>query len=73
MLELTVADIDQDITDFEKRIEKAKDRLRALPSGWLPYAQHRKREKLRQDLQAEIEHVKRLIGYAREALNEMEV
>lgn len=69
MITLTDADIRKDIRGFEQRIQAARDKLAELPVGYLPYQKNKKREKQRRDLQAEIEHVQNLIGYAREALN----
>jgi len=68
MLILTDEDILVDIRGFERRIQAAHDKLAALPEGYLPYREHKKREKLRRELQAEIKHVLGLISYARETL-----
>ena len=65
---LTDEDIKQDIAGFEARIQEAQDKLDMIPNGYLPYNEHRKREAARQAYADEIAHVKRLIGYAREAL-----
>lgn len=68
MLILTDEEILKDIAGFEQRIKSASDKLAALPAGQLSYQEHRKREAARQVYADEIEHVQRLIGYAREAL-----
>ena len=44
MFELTEADVLQDIEEFESRIAAAKKKLAALPKGYLPYQEHKKRE-----------------------------
>jgi len=46
----------------------ARKKLVELPKGYLPYQRHKKREQQRRDSQAEIDHVRRLIGYAREGI-----
>jgi predicted nucleic acid-binding Zn-ribbon protein len=68
-IELTAKDIQRDIEGFQNRIQAAREKLAELSAGYLPYQKHKKREKQRRDLQAEIEHVQKLRGYAREALN----
>lgn len=69
MLILTDEDIREDIRAFEARIAAARDKLAALPEGFLPLQEHKKREQTRQIYEDEIKHVKRLIGYAMEALH----
>ena len=61
---LTVEQIEKDISRFNSRIEKAKAKLTRLPTGRLPFKDHKKRQKVRRDCQAEIEHCKGLIRYA---------
>jgi len=68
-MNLTVEQIEKDITEFQNRIAKAKTDLAALPEGYLPFKQHKRREKQRRDLKSEIEHVNILIGYAREGIS----
>ena len=65
---LTLQEIKEDIAEYEDRIHLAKLNLANLPEGRLPFKEHKKREGQRRDLQAEIEHVKQLIGYAREGI-----
>jgi hypothetical protein len=67
MLILTDEDILQDIENFKKRIQDARGKLDMLPTGHLPYPEHKKREKQRRDLLAEIKHVQKMRGYAEEA------
>ena len=67
-MDITVADIEQDIKNFKDRISATKNKLEMLPVGFLPYPQHKKREKQRRDLKAEINHVQGLIAIAQEAL-----
>ena len=67
---LTDQEILEDIEDFKDRISDARQKLADLPEGYLPYSEHRKREKKRQDLQDDIEHIEKLISIARETLEE---
>ena len=66
-MSLSISDIDADIQEFEARISSARDKLDMLPTGHLPYPDHKKREKQRRDLLAEIKHVQKMRGYAEEA------
>lgn len=68
MQQITIKDIKEDIAAFEARISAAQTKLDMLPDGFLPISEHKRREKQRKDLLDEIDHVKRLLGYAREAL-----
>jgi hypothetical protein len=70
MLLLKDDDIREDIRGFEKRIQDAKDKLSELPvtAGTLQARQNLKEK--RRILTSEIEHVKRLIGIAEEALTD---
>ncbi len=70
---LTVADIQNDIAEYQARISVAKSKLDMLPAGYLSYAQYKKREKQRREFEGEIEHVKNLIKYAQGALNERKI
>ena len=67
-MDLTISDIQNDIAGFQVRIQKAKAQLAGLPTGRLPYQDHKRREKVRRDLQAEVKHVQGLIGYAHEGI-----
>ena len=73
MLLLTDEDIQEDIRGFERRIQEARDKFSELPTGHLAYPQHKKREKQRRDLQAEIKHVQGLILIAKEALTDQDL
>ena len=68
IMNLTVSDIEQDIIEFEQRIEAARQQLAGLPEGHLSYPVHKKREKQRRDLQAEVRHYKQLVSYALEGV-----
>ncbi|NQT70088.1 MAG: hypothetical protein HQ552_10955 [Desulfobacteraceae bacterium] len=65
---LTTEEIKQDIEGFQARIDAARKKLAMLPGGRLAYPEHKKREMHRRQLESEIEHVHKLIGYATEAL-----
>jgi hypothetical protein len=67
---LTDREIREDIHNFEKRISTAREKLAMLPGGQLPFPEHKKREKQRREMQADIQHVQKLIGYAAEAFGE---
>jgi hypothetical protein len=67
---LTDAEIKQDILEFKDRISAARQKLADLPAGYLPYPEHKKREKIRRDLEGDIRHVQKMISIAQEALNE---
>jgi len=68
IMNLTVEQIEKDIVGFQSRIAKAKNELAGLPEGYLQFKQHKRREKQRRDLQAEVTHVNILIGYAQEGI-----
>ena len=65
---LTEQEILDDIEDFKDRISAARQKLENLPEGYLSYSKHRKREKVRRDLQDNIDHIQKLIKIAEEAL-----
>jgi hypothetical protein len=45
-------------TDYQHPWISSADRQGQLPAGYLPYQEHKKREKIRREWQAEIQHVK---------------
>lgn len=71
-LELTQADIAADIEQFRVRIDTARSKLDQLPTRYLPYQEYKRREKQKHDLQAEIEHVQKLICIAKEGIEACE-
>lgn len=66
-MDLTIADIKEDIAVYQEQIEKAEAELEALFLENLSY-DYKKREKLKRDLQAEISHIQKLIKYAHEGI-----
>jgi len=68
IMNLTVEQIEKDIAGFRDRIQTAKAELDALPTGRLPFKEHKKRERISRECKAEIKHVRQLIGYAREGI-----
>jgi len=68
-MNLTVEQIETDIAGFQGRIAKVQAELAALPTGRLPYQQHRKREKIRRACEAEVKHCLQLIKYACEGIS----
>jgi len=67
-MNLTISDIEKDISEFRDRIQTAQNELAALPTGRLPFKEYKKREKIRRDCKAEIKHVRQLIVYACEGI-----
>lgn len=65
---ITDAELKQDLEGFYDRLEATRDKLAALPTEYLPYPQHKRREQKRRVYEDEIAHVKRLIAIAEEAL-----
>ena len=70
MLILTDQEIKEDIEEFQFRISIARQKIIDLPAGHIPVADHKKREKIRRDLQDDIRHIEKMISIALEALNE---
>ena len=70
IMKLTASSIEEDIRVFEQRIKVAEDKLAELPSGYLPYSEHKKREHQRRVYQDEIRHVENILTYARQARQE---
>jgi hypothetical protein len=70
-LNLTLENILKDIEGFKDRIYKAQQKLSALPKNVTGYRERKKIRFKRKTLEQEIEHVKRLILIARDALEEM--
>jgi hypothetical protein len=70
-IELTNEMILDDIAEFQNRIKSAREILAELPTGYLTYPENKNREKQRRDLEAEIRHVQKMMGYAQEALEEV--
>ena len=68
MINLTTEMIARDIEKFNERIQIAKDQLARLPVGYLEFKKHKRREKQRRDLRADISHIETLKKYARKAL-----
>lgn len=67
-MEITTEDILKDIEGFQSRVSIAREKLAMLPTGFLPYPEHKRREKQKRKLQAEVVHVGKLISIARENL-----
>jgi len=67
-MNLTIENIQRDIVAFQSRIAKAKAEIDELPSGRLPFKEHKKRERIRREGKAEIKHVRQLIRYAKEGI-----
>jgi predicted nucleic acid-binding Zn-ribbon protein len=71
MLVLTDEDIQEDIRGFEQRIQDARGKLSELPETDGTWQAGKKLADKRRVLESEIEHVKRLIGIAEEALTDV--
>ena len=65
---LTRTDIENDIEGFKIRIEQAKAKLATLPESAPTWAGQKKLRQQERELLSEIQHVERLIEYAKEAL-----
>ena len=65
---LTIEAIEKDLDGYLARITATRRKLQLLPAGHLPFQEHKKREKVRRDLVAEIHHVKTLIKIATDGL-----
>ena len=57
-MDLIISDIEKDIAGYQERIAKARKQIDRLPTGRLPYQGHKRREKVKRESQAEIEHKK---------------
>ena len=71
-IELTANEIRDDINYYQARLDRVQDRLNALPARGSSWQERKKAMTERQRLEAEIRHVRQLIEYATEALNEFE-
>ena len=67
-MDLTIREIKEDIEGFKDQIRLAKAKLAALPVGYLPYQENKKRVLQRRELQDDISHIETLIRYAREGI-----
>jgi len=67
-MDLSISDIKDDISEYQERIQTTRQKLIGLPEGYLPYPEHKKREKQRRELQADIKHLQQLMGYANEGV-----
>jgi len=67
-MNLTVEQIETDIAGFRARIQTAQAKFAALPKGYMPYSEHKKREKVRRACEAEVKHCQQLIKYAQEGV-----
>ena len=60
-----------DIRAFQNRIQTARKKLAALPATAIDWKEHKKNKAKRREFESEISYVKKLIGYAKEALEEV--
>ena len=66
---LTQTRINEDFSDWNKRLALAEKKLSELPDGWLPeYKQRKKCKGLERKYQAEIKHVNGLFKIAIDGL-----
>jgi len=50
-----------DLTEYQARIAKAKEKLMTLPAGWLPeYKARKKTKQIRHNMESEIKHCRGL-------------
>ena len=69
-IELTDKMILEEISELQGKINAARQKLADLPNKFIAYDQHRKRERLRRELTGEIESLKIMISYAKQAIDE---
>ena len=70
IIKLTEESIREDLAGFEQRILNARQKAEALPEV-TAYKERKKVLRARVALLAEIAHVQRLVGYAADALREL--
>lgn len=58
---LTDEELQKDLKGYYGRLQVTRNKLNNLPVGYLPYQEHKKREKARRMLKDEIKHVQKLI------------
>ena len=68
-MNLTIEDIRRHISEYQARIQIAEQQIDLLPSGFLPYQQHRKRQAKESEAELEIVHCETLIRYALEGIS----
>jgi len=68
IMDLSISDIKNDISEYQERIQTARQKLIDLPAGHLSYPEHKKREKQRRELHADIKHLQQLKSYANEGV-----
>jgi len=68
MILLTDEELQKDLAGFDRRLQASREKLAALPDGYLPYQEHKKREKTRRILESDRRHIQNLIHIAEEAL-----
>jgi len=68
IMTITIESIRKDIEGYQERIAKAREQINLLPAEYLPYQDHRKKEKQRRDCVAEVRHCEQLILYALEGI-----
>ena len=63
--------VKKDFKNWQGRLDAASKKLQKLPDGWAPsYKDRKKQDQTRRQASAEIDHVKKLISYARKYLLE---
>ena len=68
---LTRESVSADISAYQDRLHSAQQALRDLPTWGQTYKERKRLSTDRNRLMAEMEHVRRLIGYAQQALEEL--
>jgi len=68
IMNLSIKDIENDISGYQTRISSARKKLTGLPEGYLPYHEHKKREKMRRELESDIKYYFQVVIYANEGL-----
>ena len=69
-LQLTNEMILSDIAGYKQKIKTAKQKLAELPESTASWKERKKLKDKKQALEGDIKHIRQMIGYATEALNE---
>ena len=68
----TIKDLEEEIEEYNAKIEKAKRAMDKLPKGFIDFKKHKKRTAKKTQLKSEIRTARQIIIYAKEAIaNEM--
>lgn len=69
-MQISNEEIKEDIRNLKSRLATARKKLKALPTGYIPYPAHKQRERQRYRLLDEIENLKKILKIAQEGLKD---